>query len=152
VEFYRPKRKIPLVPILPLIDILMILLIYFAVEYDPKKKREVLHIDLALAQDQSTTQVVAPAAVLAIDAKGNVTLDAVRITEGMLVDYLKIFRENYPDRKLELEPDKLVPLENFIQVQNALIEAGIDPKDVPTRVRLPGGSLDGSGSSSGQSQ
>jgi len=141
VEFYRPKRKIPLVPILPLIDILMILLIYFAVEYDPKKKREVLHIDLALAQDSATTQVVAPAAVLAIAADGRVSLDAARITEGMLVDYLKIFRETFPNRKLELEPDKQVPLETFIKVQNALIQAGINPKDVPTRVKIPKSAL-----------
>ena len=128
-------------PILPLIDILMILLIYFAVEYDPKKKREVLHIELALAQDLATTQVVAPAAVLAVAADGRVTLDAARITEGMLVDYLKIFRETFPNRKLELEPDKQVPLETFIKVQNALIEAGINPKDVPTRVKLPKSAL-----------
>ena len=128
-------------PILPLIDILMILLIYFAVEYDPKKKREVLHIDLALAQDSATTQVVAPAAVLAIAADGRVSLDAARITEGMLVDYLKIFRETFPNRKLELEPDKQVPLETFIKVQNALIEAGINPKDVPTRVKIPKSAL-----------
>lgn len=143
MEFYRPKRKIPLVPILPLIDIMMILLIYFAVEYDPKKKREVLQIELALAQDSATTQVGAPAAVLAVAADGRVTLDATRITEGMLVDYLKIFREKFPTRKLELEPDKKVPLEAFIQVQNALIEAGINPKDVPTRVKIPKSVLDG---------
>jgi len=141
MEFYRPKRKIPQVPILPLIDILMILLIYFAVEYDPKKKRDVLQIELALSQDGATTQVVAPAAVLAIAADGRVTLDATRITEGMLVDYLKIFRENFPNRKLELEPDKKVPLETFIKVQNALIEAGINPKDVPTRVKIPESAL-----------
>ena len=141
MEFYRPKRKIPLVPILPLIDILMILLIYFAVEYDPKKKREVLHIELALAQDSATTQVVEPAAVLAIAADGRVTLDATRITEGMLLDYLKIFREKFPTRKLELEPDKQVPLEKLIQVQNALIQAGINPKDVPTRVKIPQSAL-----------
>ena len=128
-------------PILPLIDILMILLIYFAVEYDPKKKREVLQIELALAQDSATTQVMAPAAVLAIAADGRVTLDAARITEGMLVDYLKIFRETFPNRRLELEPDKQVPLETFIKVQNALIQAGINPKDVPTRVKIPKSSL-----------
>lgn len=119
----------------------MILLIYFAVEYDPKKKREVLHIELALAQDSATTQVLAPAAVLAIAADGRVTLDAARITEGMLVDYLKIFRETFPNRRLELEPDKQVPLETFIKVQNALIQAGINPKDVPTRVKIPKSSL-----------
>ena len=123
-------------PILPLVDILMILLIYFAVEYDPKKKREVLQIELALAQDGATTQVIEPAAVLAISADGQITLDATRIIEGMLVDNLRIFRENFPNRKLELEPDKQVPLEKFIQVQNALIQAGINPKDVPTRVKL----------------
>ncbi|NWK54218.1 biopolymer transporter ExbD [Verrucomicrobiaceae bacterium N1E253] len=142
MEFYRPKRKIPLVPILPLIDILMILLIYFAVEYDPKKKREVLQIELALAQDSATTQVVEPAAVLAVAADGSITLDATRVIDGMLVNYLKLFREQYPERKLELEPDKQLPLETFIIVQNALIEAGINPKDVPTRVKIPESALD----------
>lgn len=128
-------------PILPLIDILMILLIYFAVEYDPKKKREVLQIELALAQDGVTTQVIEPAAVLAIAADGSITLDATRVVDGMLVNYLKLFREQYPNRKLELEPDKQVPLESFIQIQTALIEAGIDPKEVPTRVKIPESSL-----------
>ena len=128
-------------PILPLIDILMILLIYFAVEYDPKKKREVLQIELALAQDSATTQVGEPAAVLAISDKGEITLDATRITDGMLVDYLKIFREKFPTRKLELEPDKQVPLETFIKVQSALIDAGINPKEVPTRVKIPKSTL-----------
>lgn len=141
MEFYRPKRKIPLVPILPLVDILMILLIYFAVEYDPKKKREVLQIELALAQDGSTIQVIEPVAVLAISADGQITLDATRIIEGMLVDNLRVFRKNSPTRKLELEPDKQVPLEKFIQVQNALIQAGFNPKNVPTRVKLPESAL-----------
>lgn len=120
----------------------MIFLIYFSVAYDPKKKRDVLHIELALAQDGSTTEVAEPAAVLAIASDGRVSLDATRITEGMLVDYLSVFKKNYPNRKLELEPDKKVPLDKFIEVQNALIKAGIDPKDVPTRVKLPGSVVD----------
>ncbi len=137
MEFHRPSRTIPTVPIIPLIDILAILLIYFAVEYDPKIKRNVLNIELALAQDSATVVVDDPAAVLAIAADGSVTLDATRIHEGMLVEYLKVFREKFPTRQLELEPDKGIPLERFIQIQNALIQAGINPRDVPSRVKLP---------------
>ncbi len=123
-------------PIIPLIDILAILLIYFAVEYDPKIKRNVLNIDLALAQDMKTVQVDEPAAVLAVAADGRVTLDATRIHEGMLVDYLKVFRERFPKRKLEVEPDKSISIEMMIKIQSALIQAGIDPKTVPMRVKL----------------
>ena len=141
MEFYRPSRKIPTVPIIPLIDILAIMLIYFAVSTDPKNKRPVMQIELALAQDSATVEVVEPAAVLAIAADGSITLDATRIQEGMLVDYLRLFRENFPTRKLELEPDKGIPLGRFIQVQNALIEAGINPRDVPSRVKIPESSL-----------
>ncbi len=137
MEFQRPIRKIPAVPIIPLIDILAILLIYFAVSTDPKNKRPVMHIELALAQDSATVEVVEPAAVLTIQADGSLTLDATRIQQGMLVDYLKVFRDKFPERKLELEPDKGIPLERFIQVQNALIEAGINPRDVPSRVKIP---------------
>lgn len=141
MEFQRPIRKIPAVPIIPLIDILAILLIYFAVSTDPKNKRPVMHIELALAQDSATIEVVEPAAVLSIQADGSLTLDATRIQEAVLVDYLRVFRDNFPERKLELEPDKGIPLERFIQVQNALIEAGINPRDVPSRVRIPESSL-----------
>ena len=123
-------------PIIPLIDILAILLIYFAVSTDPKNKRQVMHIELALAQDSATIEVVEPAAVLAIQSDGSLMLDATRIHEAMLVDYLKVFREKFPARKLELEPDKGIPLERFIQVQNALIQAGINPRDVPSRVKI----------------
>ena len=142
MEFYRPNRKLPTVPIIPLIDILAILLIYFAVSTDPKNKRPVMQIELALAQDSATVEVVGPAAVLAISADGMITLDATRIQEKMLVDYLRIFRERYPNRKLELEPDKGIPLEQFIQIQNALIQAGINPRDVPSRVKIPKSALD----------
>ncbi|MGJ8677892.1 MAG: ExbD/TolR family protein [Akkermansiaceae bacterium] len=145
MQFYRPTRKIPLVPIIPLIDILAILLIYFAVEYDPKEKRNVLDIELAVAKDSATIEVEQPAAVLAIDAEGNLTLDATRVHESMLVDYLKVFRENFPTRKLELEPDKDLPLKRFIQIQNALIDAGINPKNVPSRVKLKETSLNAGG-------
>jgi len=141
VEFQRPSRKIPTVPIIPLIDILAIMLIYFAVSTDPKNKRPVMHIELALAQDSATVEVVEPAAVIAIAADGSITLDATRIHEGMLVDYLKVFRDTFPSRRLELEPDKGIPLERFIQVQNALIEAGINPRDVPSRVKISEASL-----------
>ena len=125
-----------MVPIIPLIDIMAILLIYFAVEYDPKEKRNVLNIELALAQGSATVQVERPAAVLAIAKGGEVTLDATRISDGLLVEYLKVFKQNSPNRKLELEPDKGIALERFIEIQNALIEAGFNPKDVPSRVRL----------------
>lgn len=141
MEFYRPSRKIPTVPIIPLIDILAIMLIYFAVSTDPKNKRPVMQIELALAQDGATVEVAELAAVLAIAADGSLTLDATRIQEGMLVSYLKVFREQFPTRKLELEPDKGIPLERFIQVQNALIQAGLNPRDVPSRVKIPESSM-----------
>ncbi len=96
---------------------------------------------LALAQDGATVEVVEPAAVLAIASDGSLTLDATRIQEGMLVSYLKVFREQFPTRKLELEPDKGIPLERFIQVQNALIQAGLNPRDVPSRVKIPESSM-----------
>lgn len=113
-----------------------ILLIYFAVEYDPKEARNVLNIELALAQGSATIQVDEPAAVLAIAKGGEITLDATRISEGLLVEYLRVFKQNSPNRKLELEPDKGIALERFIEIQNALIDAGFNPKDVPSRVKL----------------
>ena len=114
-----------------------ILLIYFALEFAPKKKRPVMDIQLALVQDSDiTSDVIEPAAVLAIAADGQITLDATRIDPDLLVNYLQVFRKQFPNRKLELEPDKGLPLEGFIRIQNALIQAGINPNDVPSRVKV----------------
>lgn len=137
MEFQRIQRKIPPVPIIPLIDIMAILLIYFALEFAPKKKRPVMDIQLALVQDSDiTSNVIEPAAVLAIAADGQITLEATRIDPDLLVNYLQVFRKQFPNRKLELEPDKGLPLEGFIRIQNALIQAGINPNDVPSRVKV----------------
>jgi biopolymer transport protein ExbD len=129
------------VPIIPLIDILAIMLIYFAVMTESKTERSTMVIELALAQDSIVIQVVSSSSVLAIAADGTIQLDATRVHEEMLVEYLKVFREQFPDRKLELEPDKMLPLQGFIKIQKALIDAGFDPKDVPTRVKIPESSL-----------
>ena len=128
-------------PIIPLIDILAIMLIYFAVMTESKTERSTMVIELALAQDSIVIQVVSSSSVLAIAADGTIQLDATRVHEEMLVEYLKVFREQFPDRKLELEPDKMLPLQGFIKIQKALIDAGFDPKDVPTRVKIPESSL-----------
>lgn len=141
MEFQRVKRNLPPVPIIPLIDILAILLIYFAVTTESKKERSTMNIELALAQDSIVIKVIGSSSVLAIAADGSVQLDATRVHDEMLVDYLKLFRQTFPDRKLELEPDKNLPLEGFIRIQKALIDAGFDPKDVPTRVKIPESSL-----------
>ena len=141
MEFQRVKRNIPLVPIIPLIDILAIMLIYFAVMTESKTERSTMVIELALAQDSIVIQVVSSSSVLAIAADGTIQLDATRVHEEMLVEYLKVFREQFPDRKLELEPDKMLPLQGFIKIQKALIDAGFDPKNVPTRVKIPESSL-----------
>lgn len=97
-----------------------------------------MDIQLALVQDSKmTSEVIETAAVLAISADGLITLDATRIDDSLLVTYLQEFRKLYPNRRLELEPDKGLPLEGFIKIQNALIQAGLDPKDVPSRVKIP---------------
>jgi len=130
------------VRIIPLIDILSILLIYSAVTTVTKVKRHTMPIELALEQDSIVIEVTGSTSVLAIAADGRVTLDATRIHDGLLIDYLKVFKEQFPERSLELEPDKQLPLQDFIKIQYALIKAGIDPKEVYTRVKLPESDLE----------
>lgn len=134
---FRPhKRKVPTVPIIPLIDILAILLIYFAVEYDPKVEREVLDIHLASANQKATVSTDRSTAVISLAKDGTLRLDATQVHPHLLVEYLRVFREKYPERALEIVPDKEVALQRFIALQNALLKAGIDPATVPSRVRI----------------
>lgn len=136
MEFQRVNRKLPLVPIIPLIDILAILLIYFAVAYDPKVERPTIPVQMALAQDSIVIKVTGTTSVLAIAEDGTVMLDATRVHDDLLVDYLKVFKEKFPDRKLEIKPDGRLQFANYVRIYQALHEAGIDPSKVLTRVRV----------------
>ena len=73
-----------------------------------------------------------------MDALGNITLDSLTVPEGLLESYLAAYQKQNPGRKLELEADRKLPLERLLQVWDALIKAGIEIKDVPARIKVPG--------------
>ena len=132
MQFYRPRKPIPAIPIVSLIDILVILLIFFIVTMQPKQKRTILDISMPVVGDMPTKQVVDVRAVLALSKEGEVTLDSVKVHHDLLVDYLiEIKKQN---RKLELEMDKQVRLEQMIMISEALTKAGFET-NLPTRVR-----------------
>lgn len=132
MQFYRPRKPIPTIPIVSLVDILIILLIFFIVTMQPKQKRTILDISMPVVGDLPTKQVMDARTVLALSKDGEITLDSVKVHQDLLVDYLiEIKRQN---RKLELEMDKQVRLEQMIMVSEALIKAGFEA-NLPTRVR-----------------
>jgi len=138
MEFHRQRRKALTVPIIPLVDILVTVLIFVIVTYDQKKiPRPSINIDLPTIKKVPTNNIVETRSVLAIDANGRAMIDDEAVVPGMLVAYLKAFQKANPGRKLELEPDKAVNLEQLFEVVDALSEVGIELKDVPTRIRLP---------------
>lgn len=80
----------------------------------------------------ATQQVVEARSVLALSKDGEITLDSVRLHESMLIDYLSEIKKQ--NRKLELEMDKQVRLEQMIMISEALTKAGFEA-NLPTRVR-----------------
>lgn len=123
--------------IVPLIDILLVLLIFFIVSTHFKKPRNVLRIELPTVHEVKSDQVSEERSVIAVDANGKVTLDSLIVPEGLLESYLAAYQKQNPGRKLELEADKLLPLERLLSVWDSLTKAGIAIKDVPARIRLP---------------
>ena len=135
MQFYRPRKPIPTIPIVSLVDILIILLIFFVVTMQPKQpkqKRTILDISMPIVGDMATKQVTDVRTVLALSKEGEITLDSVKVHQDLLVDYLIEIKKL--DRKLELEMDKQVRLEQMIMVSEALTKAGFEA-NLPTRVR-----------------
>lgn len=135
MQFYRPRKPIPTIPIVSLVDILIILLIFFVVTMQPKQpkqKRTILDISMPIVGDMPTKQVTDVRTVLALSKEGEITLDSVKVHQDLLVDYLIEIKKL--DRKLELEMDKQVRLEQMIMVSEALTKAGFEA-NLPTRVR-----------------
>ena len=136
MHFHRHPRKRAEVPIVPMIDILFILLVFFIVSTTFKKPRDILRIELPTVREIPTDQVVEERSIIALDALGNITLDSLAVPEGLLESYLAVYQKQNPDRKLELEADKKLPLERLLQVWDALTKAGIKINDVPARIKV----------------
>ncbi len=137
MHFHRIHRKRAEVPIVPMIDILFILLVFFIVSTTFKKRRDILRIELPTVREVPSDQIADARSVIAVDALGNVTLDSLAVPEGLLQSYLAAYQKQNPGRKLELEADKMLPLERLLGVWDALTKAGIEIKDVPARIKLP---------------
>lgn len=137
MRFHRlaPGRR--QVPLVPLIDILFILLIFFIVSTQFKKPRRVLRIELPTVREVPTEKVTDVRCVIAVDAVGNITLDGLKVPEGLLESYLAAYRKQNPGQQLELEADRKLPLESLLGVWDALLKAGVPIKDVPARIKLP---------------
>lgn len=125
------------VQIIPMIDILIVLLIFFITSTHFKKPRDVMRIELPTVREVPSDKVADQRSVIAVDAAGNVSLDSLKVPEGLLESYLIAYRKQNPGGKLELEADKQLPLERLLAVWDALTKAGIEIKDVPARIRLP---------------
>lgn len=136
MHFHRIIRKRAEVPIVPMIDILFILLIFFIVSTTFKKPRDILRIELPTVREVPSDTVTEERSSIAVDALGNVTLDSLKVPEGLLESYLTAYQKQNPGRKLELEADKKLPLERLLYVWDALTKAGIPVKDVPARIKL----------------
>lgn len=122
--------------VIPMIDILFVLLVFFIVSTSFKKPRDVLRIELPTVHEIPSDTVKDVRSTIALDAKGDITLDTLKVPDGLLESYLAAYQKQNPGRKLELEADKEVPLERLLKVWDSLTKAGISIKDVPARIKV----------------
>ncbi len=135
MRFHRLTTPRSQVAVIPLIDILFVLLIFFIVSTAFKKPRDVLRIELPTVREIPSDTVADSRSVIALDAAGNISLDSLKVPDGLLESYLAAYQQQNPGRKLELEADKSVPLERLLKVWESLTKAGISIKDVPARIK-----------------
>lgn len=137
MRFHRINRKRAEIPIVPMIDILFILLVYLVVTTEAKKPRNTLKIEIPTVREIPSNEVTDSRSVIAVDALGNISLDSLKVPEGLLESYLAAYQKQNPGRKLELEADRKLPLERLLQVWDALTKAGIPINEVPARIKVP---------------
>jgi len=136
VRFHRLKTTRSQIAVIPMIDILFVLLVFFIVSTAFKKPRDVLRIELPTVREIPSDTVADVRSTIALDATGNITLDSLKVPEGLLESYLAAYQQQNPGRKLELEADRNVPLERLLKVWESLSKAGIPIKDVPARIKV----------------
>jgi biopolymer transport protein ExbD len=136
MRFHRLKTTRSQVAVIPMIDILFVLLVFFIVSTAFKKPRDVLRIELPTVREIPSDTVADVRSTIALDAAGNITLDSLKVPDGLLESYLAAYQKQNPGRKLELEADKDIPLERLLKVWDSLTKAGIPIKDVPARIKV----------------
>ena len=136
MQFHRIKTQRSQLAVIPMIDILFVLLVFFIVSTSFKKPRDVLRIELPTVHEIPSDTVKDVRSTIALDAKGDITLDTLKVPDGLLESYLAAYQKQNPGRKLELETDKEVPLERLLKVWDSLTKAGIPIKDVPARIKV----------------
>lgn len=144
LKFLVRHRARPQVPIVPLIDILTILLIFFIVTTTFKKKdadegtsrsnEALLSITLPKASDLKVTLNPGERLTVGLTEEGEVFLEDARVGMDELAPILEGLRIEQPDIRLELRVDKNVPVGLLVEVWNTLTKAGIEVKDVPSRI------------------
>jgi len=137
MHFPRPVRSRSQVQIIPMIDVLIFLLIFLIISTQFKKPRNALRIELPTVREVPSDKLADVRSVISVDADGHITLDALKVPEGLLQAYLAAYQKQNPGRKLELEADRKLSLERLLGIWDSLIKAGIPIKDVPARIRLP---------------
>lgn len=136
MHFPRIATRRSQIAVIPLIDILFVLLIFFIASTAFKKPRDVLRIELPTVREIPSDTVADVRSTLALDALGNITLDSLKVPDGLLEPYLAAYQKQNPGRKLELEADRNIPLERLLKVWESLTKAGISIKDVPARIKV----------------
>ena len=136
MQFHRIKTQRSQLAVIPMIDILFVLLVFFIVSTSFKKPRDVLRIELPTVHEIPSDTVKDVRSTIALDAKGDITLDTLKVPDGLLESYLAAYQKQNPGRKLELEADKEVPLERLLKVWDSLTKAGIPITDVPARLKV----------------
>ncbi|KAB2639135.1 MAG: hypothetical protein DVB26_07220 [Verrucomicrobia bacterium] len=137
MHFPRPVRSRSQVQIIPMIDVLIFLLIFLIISTQFKKPRNVLRIELPTVREVPSDKLADVRSVIAVDADGHITLDTLKVPDGLLQAYLAAYQKQNPGRKLELEADRKLSVEHLLGIWDSLIKAGIPIKDVPARIRLP---------------
>jgi biopolymer transport protein ExbD len=148
MKFYTRHKPRPQVPIVPLIDILTILLIFFIVTTTFKKKdadggdgdgakknnEALLSITLPAASDLKVTLNPGERLTIGLTEAGEVFLGDAPVELDELAPILQGLKLEEPNAKLELRVDKNVPVGLLVEVWNTLTKAGIEVKDVPSRI------------------
>ncbi len=138
MRFFEKRPLPPSVPIVPMIDILTILLIFFIVNSQWKKPRNLLEIDIPSVEYLKAAKEVKPRVTLSVGRDSRVAFNGETLEMDRLATELKQFRRARPDAELEMEVDRKIPLETMIKVWDALTEAGIEVKTVPALIEIQG--------------
>lgn len=121
----NPNTRRAAIPLAPMLDVVFILLLFFVTTWNLRHEEQQIGVSLAAASSGAPATAHRTEVIVNIANDGAILIGSVVHTPSQLAGKLRDLARDYPDERVIIRGDKLVPYEKVVAVIDLARAAGI---------------------------